>query len=552
MLCHLSIRNYLLIEHLELDLAKELTVITGETGSGKSIVVGALGLVLGERVDGQLLRDPTKRCVIELELDPVGSPLAQTWCQRHNVPFEEPMIVRRQLEPSGRSRAFVNDTPVRLEPLRELGEHLVHIHSQHHTLLLNSLAFQLELLDHFIGHTAEVEQLQRRFHQWQADHDALQRVRDEEAEAGKERSYLQFQYDELEAAGLASGEEQELKTALARAEHAEELLVALRLLEEGIGGERAVAEQLATLQQQVGKAARVDREVGELVERVRSNLVDLQDVALEAARLADRVSIDPNEAEKLRERMDLLQQLQHKHRVADEEGLLALREQLALRLQEMGSLGDRVMELERAEQDSRKRMEALAVAVSENRTRALGPLALRLEAVLHDLGMKQARFGFTHQQVAPGPSGIDRVQAQFSANKDRALQPLAKVASGGELSRVMLALISLAASSRQLSTVVFDEIDTGVSGAIAERVGLLLQRMARERQVFAISHLPQIASKAHTHLLVSKDTETEQVETTIRALAPEERVQALARMLSGKKTTKAAVANARELLGMAP
>lgn len=549
MLRRLSIRNYLLIEQLELDLGSGLTVITGETGSGKSIVIGALGLAMGERAEGNLLRDPKQRCVIELEVEvEPGSAYVEEWCQQNTVPNEAPLILRRQLEPGGRSRAFVNDTPVRLEQLRELGEQLVHIHSQHHTLLLNSPAFQLGLLDHSIGQGAAVKAYAERFHTWKAARTELAAVREQEAQAQSERDYLQFQFDELEAAHLVLDELPELERILARADHAEELVLALRGMEEGISGDRAIQVQLANLKQHAAKAARLDPAVQALVDRMQSVAIELKDVAEEASQLAEQVTIDPKEAERSRERFDLLSRLQHKHRVEDTGGLIALRDELGERLARIGSLAEHVKLLDRKEQALQVEVEKLAESMSSKRKKAMTPLADQVTVLLRDLGMPHAILLFKLERMDPGPTGVDGIRAYFSANKDRAPEPLDKVASGGELGRVMLALISLAAASKELPTVVFDEIDTGVSGEAAHRIGSLLASMAHQRQVLAISHLPQIASKADTHLLVTKDHEAEHVQSDIRPLDAKERVEALARMLSGKKTTKAAIENAKELL----
>ncbi|MGB3525051.1 MAG: DNA repair protein RecN [Flavobacteriales bacterium] len=549
MLRRLSIRNYLLIEQLELDLGSGLTVITGETGSGKSIVIGALGLAMGERAEGNLLRDPKQRCVIELEVEvEPGSAYVEEWCQQNTVPNEAPLILRRQLEPGGRSRAFVNDTPVRLEQLRELGEQLVHIHSQHHTLLLNSPAFQLGLLDHSIGQGAAVKAYAERFHTWKAARTELAAVREQEAQAQSERDYLQFQFDELEAAHLVLDELPELERILARADHAEELVLALRGMEEGISGDRAIQVQLANLKQHAAKAARLDPAVQALVDRMQSVAIELKDVAEEASQLAEQVTIDPKEAERSRERFDLLSRLQHKHRVEDTGGLIALRDELGERIARIGSLAEHVKLLDRKEQALQVEVEKLAESMSSKRKKAMTPLADQVTVLLRDLGMPHAILLFKLERMDPGPTGVDGIRAYFSANKDRAPEPLDKVASGGELGRVMLALISLAAASKELPTVVFDEIDTGVSGEAAHRIGSLLASMAHQRQVLAISHLPQIASKADTHLLVTKDHEAEHVQSDIRPLDAKERVEALARMLSGKKTTKAAIENAKELL----
>lgn len=547
MLRRLSIRNYLLIEQLELALGPGLTVITGETGSGKSIVIGALGLALGERAEGNLLRDPAVRCVIELEVQ-AASPWVEDWCQRSHVPTESPMILRRQLEPGGRSRAFVNDTPVRLEQLRELGERLVHVHSQHHALLLNAPAFQLGLLDHASGQGDAVKHYGQRFQDWRQAKQQLEDTREQEAKAQSERDYLQFQFDELVAARLRTDEQQDLERDLARADHAEELLLALRAMEEGVAGERAVHAQLAHIRQQAAKAARLDPQVHALVERLQSAAIELKDIAEEAAHLAAEVTIDPQEADRLRERADLLSRLQHKHRVEDVAGLIALQEELGQRIARIGSLSDEVLLLQAQEAQLRTEVLALAEGISAQRAQAAGPLAKEVTALLQELGMPHARFTFRQERTAPTATGVDGIRALFSANKDREPELLDRVASGGELSRVMLSLISLAAASKELPTVIFDEIDTGVSGEAAHRIGTLLGRMAAQRQVLAISHLPQIASKADVHLLVTKDHDAEQVESIIRPLNAKERVGALARMLSGDKTTKAALDNARELL----
>jgi DNA repair protein RecN (Recombination protein N) len=487
--------------------------------------------------------------VIELEVDATAETVGVgEWCRRNNVPPEFPMILRRQLEPNGRSRSFVNDTPVLLEQLRSLGEGLVHIHSQHHTLLLHSPAFQLGLLDHYSGQGNAVRLYSARYQAWRGAAEELGRLRAEEAKAQGERDYLQFQLDELLAARLVPGEALALEQALARAEHAGELLGALNALAEGIDGEGAVGSQLAEMRHSAAKAARVDPAVQTLVDRLNSASIELKDIAGEAARLAGEVSMDPREANSLRERSDLLTRLQVKHQVKDAEDLLALQADLEQRIGRIGSLADAVQQAEKKAKALRAEVEAAAEAISKQRLMAMDPLAGQVSAQLRELGMPHAQFRFQHVRTEPGPTGIDHVQALFSANKDRAPEPLEKVASGGELGRVMLALISLAAASKELPTVIFDEIDTGVSGEVAHRVGALLKAMGRERQVVAISHLPQIASKADTHLLVTKDHQAEQVRSAIRVLDAEERVQALARMLSGRKTTKAALENARELL----
>ena len=547
MLRRLSITNYLLIGSLELDLNGGLTIITGETGSGKSILIGALALAMGERAEAGAQRDPTRRCVIELEVDLKGIDLA-TWFGPAEIPVERHTILRRQIEPGGRSRAFVNDTPVKLEQLRELGERLVHVHSQHHTLLLNDARFQLGLVDHVAGQRGTVIEYAGLYAGWRALTHHLATLREQEARAQGELDYLRFQLEELDEARLLPDEQPAIENELARADHAEELIQGLRSVEEGVGGESGIVALLGRLRQVLAKPARLDPSIHALLERLNSAHIELKDIGDEAERIAAHVTIDPARATQLRERLDVILRLQQKHRTRSVGELIALREGLRTRVAGISSLGEQITTLEAEEAKAQNIVLDMAKSLSRARTKAVKPLADSVEIILQDLGMPHAVFQFEHRTGDPGQQGIDTVRAIFSANKDRAPAPLDKVASGGELSRVMLALISLAADSQDLPTVIFDEIDTGVSGEVADRVGSLMARMGKERQVLAITHLPQIASKADTHLVVSKEQGEESASTSIRAVTAEERVEALAQMLSGRKLTKAAVENARVLL----
>ncbi|MBK8500383.1 MAG: DNA repair protein RecN [Flavobacteriales bacterium] len=547
MLTRLSISNYLLIESLELDWQNGLTAITGETGSGKSILIGALELAMGGRADGGLLRDPGKRCVIELELD-VRALSLKDWFEANEVPFAPATILRRQLDPGGRSRAFVNDTPVRLEQLRELGLRLVHVHSQHHTLLLNDERFQLSLVDELAHHSAEVMGLRDSYVSWKRCEKELMDLREEEAQARSEYDYLKFQQDELEQAALKEGEQEAIEQALHQAEHAGERAEAFATIAAGTGDESGALSALNKVRAAISRAVGVDSGLASLLARINSTAIELKDIGDEAARLADAVETDPSSAERMRERLDLLLRLQQKHRVRSSNDLLAVLGVLQQRTSSIGSLGHRIAETERIESEAARAYEEKAKVISRARTKAVKPLANKVESILQELGMPHAVFQFEHRIGEPGPLGIDRIRAMFSANKDRAPAPLDKVASGGELGRVMLALISLAVGSRDLPTVIFDEIDTGVSGEVADRVGTLLGAMGKERQVIAITHLPQIASKANQQLQVTKDSEGDRVRTSISMLTGEERIAAIARMLSGRKTTAAALQNAKDLL----
>lgn len=554
MIRRLLIRNYLLIEELELDLDKGLTIITGETGSGKSILIGALALAMGERADGSVLREPKSRCIIELEVDLDGLGL-EAWFAEHELPFDRYALLRRQLDPGGRSRAFVNDTPVRLEQMRELGGHLVHVHSQHHTLLLNDVRFQLGLVDHVAGLSGTADRYAVLYSQLRAGTAELARLREEEARSRAEADYIAFQLQELEELLPKEGEEEQLEQDLLRADHAEELIQALRQLETGLDGEQGVLAAIGAMKLALGRAARYDADVRALLERMDSVHIELKDIAQGAGAQADAVALDPAEALRMRDRLDALHRLHQKHRVRSNAELIAAWHALKERSSDHASMGGRIDALGKQVDALFEQAAALARQLSSARAKAVSGLSGQVERILHELGMPHAVFQFEHRATAVhkpndlGPMGADSVRAVFSANKDRAPAPLDKVASGGELSRVMLALISLAADSKGLPTVVFDEIDTGVSGEVADRVGSLMARMGRDRQVLAITHLPQIASKARTHLLVSKRTTGEGVHTTIVPLSDAQRVEAIAQMLSGRKLTKAALENAKVLLG---
>ncbi|MCB0791806.1 MAG: DNA repair protein RecN [Flavobacteriales bacterium] len=547
MLVHLSLKNYLLIESLELDLRAGLTIITGATGSGKSVLIGALGLAMGER-GGQVALDPGRRCVIELECTLTGLDHLHAWFEREGVPFEERTILRRQFEPGGRSRAFINDTPVRLEQLRELAMALVHIHSQHHTRLLNDPAFVLELVDHEAGSAALASGQAVSYAEWKVAHADLVRAQEEEERATQELDYLRFQLEELDAADLRPNERTLLQGELARAEHAGEVLEGMRSVEEGLTGEGGLLAILARMRQALYGPAREVPDIRTLVGRLESAGIELKDLADDASRMAEATEIDPEHTRRLRERMDLLLRLEQKHRSDGTDALIVLREELRGRVASLGSLGERITELRRKEEQAGTSMRSSALALSKARKAVIRGLSAKVEEVLHDLGMPGAIFRFAHRTVDPGPTGMDLVHVLFSADPDREPMRLEKVASGGELGRVMLALLGLVADSRRLPTVVFDEIDTGVSGEVADRVGDRMARMAGERQVLAITHLPQIAGKADDHLLVVKDGPSSGTRTHVERLDREARIQALAQMLSGKRTSKAALANARELL----
>lgn len=548
MLQRLLVRNYLLIDEVEIEFGPGLTIITGETGSGKSILLGALGLAMGERAEAGALQDPGKRCVVELEVD-IARLALEPWFTLNGIPYEQVAILRRQLDPGGRSRAFVNDTPVRVEQLRELGARLVHVHSQHQTLLLADHRFRTGSLDHMAGQRALAIKYAALHREWTALRKELDTLRAEEARLRSEEDFINFQLQELDSAAPDAEEQANIERDLARAEHAEELQRALLGAGEGLAGEAGVDRSLSAVRQLLVHPARVDGAVAALLARIESAAIELRDIAAEAEQLAGNVSLDPARMELLRERLDLLVRLQQKHRVTSNEELLAVRAGLREKAAAMASSGQRIAELEARELAQREAVLSMAEELSKGRLAAIGPLGDRVSAMLAELGMPKAVFQVDHTRTeTPGPLGVDSITLRFSANADRAPAPLEKVASGGELGRVMLVLIAIAADSQDLPTVVFDEVDTGVSGEVANRVGELMARMAGQRQVLAITHLPQIASKADHHLLVSKQEVHAAVRTSISPLTMEQRVEAIAQMLSGRRLTKAALENARVLI----
>ncbi|HRH37438.1 MAG TPA: AAA family ATPase, partial [Flavobacteriales bacterium] len=374
MLTRLSISNYVLIEALELRWHEGLTAITGETGSGKSVLIGALELAMGGRSDGGLHRDATKRCVIELELD-VSKLALEDWFDANGVAPEKVSILRRQFDPGGRSRAFVNDTPVRLEQLRELGERLIHVHSQHHTQLLNDARFQLGLVDQVAGHASTVVTLSARYNVWRNLERELKVLRDEEHRARSELEFLRFQQTELDQAALKDGEQESIEQELQRAEHAGELGAALQTVEEGAGGERGALGALTKVKAVIAKAARLDTGVAALLERINSCIIELKDIGDEAARLAASVEVDPARAQQLRERLDVILHLQQKHRVRTTAELLVILAGLEERTAHIGSLVDRIAEVERQEREAASAYTELAKTISRERTKAVKPLA---------------------------------------------------------------------------------------------------------------------------------------------------------------------------------
>lgn len=548
MLKHLLIRNYALIRELEMTPSGSLNVITGETGAGKSIMLGAIGLLLGNRADTKSLWDEQEKCVTEGTFDLRGLRLKKLFSDLE-LEYDDDTIIRREINPAGKSRAFINDLPVTLDVLRQVGQRLMDIHSQHETLELGTQTFQLELLDAFAGNQKITEAYELAWQEFQHARAELSKWEADAARLKAEADYVNFQLTELTQAQLEEGEQGRLEEEQKVLEHAEEikqrLVSVLARLSES---DDAVANQLAEVRADLSAIAPFSEAYQKLLDRFNTVRLELADIANEASDINERVEFEPARFEAVQQRLSLLYQLQKKHRVNEVADLLKIQADLEQRAATTRSLDDTIARLQQTLDAAGKQVAAIGEQLSESRTRVMTSLKRQLASLLHDLGMPDARVEIHHQRVAPNARGLDEVDLLFSANKGVAPRTLNQVASGGEFSRLMFAVKYVMAEKAALPTLVLDEIDTGVSGEVALKLGSLMKAMARNHQLIAISHLPQIAAKADTHYLVFKDQTGNKATTGIRLLAAEERVDEIAKMIGGAKPTPTARESARELM----
>lgn len=548
MLKHLLIRNYALIRELEMTPSGSLNVITGETGAGKSIMLGAIGLLLGNRADTKALWDEQEKCVTEGTFDLRGLKLKKLFSDLE-LEYDDDTIIRREINPAGKSRAFINDLPVTLDILRQVGQRLMDIHSQHETLELGTQTFQLELLDAYAGNQKTTEAYELAWREFQHARAELSKWEADAARLKAEAEYVNFQLTELTQAQLEEGEQGRLEEEQKVLEHAEEikqrLVSVLARLSES---DDAVANQLAEVRADLSAIAPFSEAYQKLLDRFNTVRLELADIANEASDINERVEFEPARFEAVQQRLSLLYQLQKKHRVNEVADLLKIQADLEQRAATTRSLDDTIARLQQTLDAAGKQVAAIGEQLSESRTRVMTSLKRQLASLLHDLGMPDARVEIHHQRVAPNARGLDEVDLLFSANKGVAPRTLNQVASGGEFSRLMFAVKYVMAEKAALPTLVLDEIDTGVSGEVALKLGSLMKAMARNHQLIAISHLPQIAAKADTHYLVFKDQTGNKATTGIRLLAAEERVDEIAKMIGGAKPTPTARESARELM----
>lgn len=550
MLERLSIENYVLIQQLELELSPSLNIITGETGAGKSILLGALGLIMGNRADTAVLKDSGRNCVIEGLFDMGGYGL-ETFFDENELDYERHTVIRRIVTPAGKSRAYVNDLPVQLATLRELAAHLIDIHSQNQGVLVADGEFRIRVLDSLAdnrGLRAEYGMAYRALREREQE---LARLREEAGRNCRDEEYMRFQWQQIAALGLHEGELQELEAEQRELSNAEGILAALSeaggLMENDETGALAALKTAEAALQRIGG---VLEGTSDLAARIHSAYVELKDVSGEVASLAGRIEDNPARLEAVDNRIGAVSDLMRRYGAASSDELLALGNDLAARLEAITGSDAEIAELEAEAGALRATAEGLAAAVTASRTKASALFDEAVGRVLARLGMPSARFV---TEITPSgtlsPSGADSVRFLFNANGGEGLQSLERIASGGETSRVMLALKSIVARSTKLPTILFDEIDTGVSGKIADAMGRIIAELGDSMQVVNITHLPQVASKGETHFLVYKEASSSGNVTRIRLLDREARVGEIAKMLSGSEVTEAAVAQARALLG---
>jgi len=546
MIRHLSISNYVLIDHLEIDLDKGLSIFTGETGSGKSILLGALALAMGERADSKALLDKSRKCIVELEVDISGLGLEALF-DEFDLDYSNSSTLRRQIDPQGRSRAFVNDSPVKLNALKAVSSRIVHVHSQHKNALIGSAEFQFNVLDHVAGATQQRAEYTALYNEWHALKSHLEVLEAQEKNASIDEDYFKFQLQELEQAALKNGEQEELEELNSTLEHADELRELATIVDQSDG--QNILAPLEELKDRLAKAKRLNAALADLSERMDVVLVESKDLFSDLEKEVASVEVDPAEREKINKRLDLIYGIQQKHRVNSIQELQALQEELAQKISGISSLEDEIGNVSRKLEQLSSELIEVAKVLSEERKNIAPEVGARMEAHLHELGMPSAVFKVKLGKLeSPGLFGCDKLEFAFSANKGVPEQTLGKIASGGELSRTMLAMISLVTDAQGLPAVIFDEIDTGVSGDIAARVGKMMKHMAEDMQVICITHLPQIAGKADAHFKVLREENAEMAKTLVRPLNGEERVTEIAQMLSGTTTTEAAMNNARALL----
>lgn len=552
MLRSLYIQNYALIEKLDIRFETGFSVITGETGAGKSIILGAIGLLLGQRADVKAIRQGASKCIIEARFD-IAAYGMRSFFDENELEYEEECILRREVQASGKSRAFINDTPAQLTQMKELGEQLIDVHSQHQNLLLNKEGFQLNVLDILAHNDSALADYHRLYADWKHLDKELEALTVQAEQSKADEDYIRFQLEQLEEAHLADGEQEELEQESETLSHAEEIKAGLYRVEQAFAGDEAGL--LPVLKESVGALSslqKVYHPATELAERMRSTYIELKDIVDEISTQGESIEFNPARLDEVNNRLNLIYSLQQKHRLQTVGELLNLADEYREKLTTITSFDDRIAELTARRDAQYNKVKQHAALLTKTRTAVAREVESQMAARLIPLGMPNVRFRVEMgTRKEPGVQGEDTVNFLFSANKNGALQNISSVASGGEIARVMLSIKAMIAGAVKLPTIVFDEIDTGVSGEIADRMADIMQEMGeQERQVISITHLPQIAARGRAHYKVYKRDNDTETNSHISRLTDEARVEEIAHMLSGATLTEAALGNARALLGV--
>ena len=551
MLQKLSIQNYAIIDELDIAFGGKLNIITGETGAGKSILVGALSLVLGERADSSLLLKKDKKCVVEAVFTSGDQPGVREFLLANDLDVSEEVEIRREITTNGKSRAFINDTPVNLNQLKSLSTLLVDLHQQFDTLELANASFQQEVLDALAGNAAQFQQYALVYHQYREEKKIREELESQQAKANAVLDYNKFLFDELDSLGLAPNELEDLEAEsklLANAESVKQQLSGIYIeLKES---EQPMVQQLKALYNKLHALEQYHTEIPSLAKRLQGAQVELQDVAEELDRINDGIQYSAGRILLVNDRMSAGYKLLKKHGVNSTSALLEIQNDLQQKLDDILNITETIRQKEKLEQELLAKAKQLATSISANRKKAIKPFIEEVDALLVQVGMPNARFMVDLQPLENlGENGADRIEFLFDANKSNRFESLAKVASGGELSRLMLCIKSLVAKQLQLPTLIFDEIDTGISGEAAKQVGNIMKTLSVAHQLISITHQPQIAARADAHYFVYKAINKDAIVTSVRLLNNDERITTIAQMLSGEKPTAAALQNAREMLG---
>ncbi len=552
MLKSLSIENYALIDSLEIDFYSGFSAVTGETGAGKSVIIGALSLILGQRAEAKHIRQNEQKCTIEGVFDIARYNLQPLFSEKDWEYDSGECIIRREIWTNGKSRAFVNDSPVYLNDLKELGDKLIDIHSQHQNLSLNDNRFQLDTLDILAKTKEEKERYQSCFRDCLKTQKQLSELKEEARKSKEEEEYLQFQFSSLAEARLQEDEQELLESELETITHAEEIKSSFfEATQIFSGDETGMESRLKRIYDILSGIQNYFPRAQELAQRVETSLIDLKDVNEEAEKYFETIDYDAKRQQFIEERLNLIYDLQKKHSVKTLPELLDIEKELDERLQKISSSDEQIELLEKELLQKRQIVREAAEKLSDKRKKAIPGMESELSAMLRELGMPNAKFSCAiSSKPQEDIEGFDSVNFLFSANKNVALQPVSQIASGGEISRLMLCLKSMIAGATALPTIIFDEIDTGTSGEIADKMGQIMREMGNDMQVIAISHLPQIASKGDAHYIVYKDDKQDVTQTYMRQLSEDERVEEIARMLSGAEVSAQAVANAKVMLNV--